>query len=305
MRDWPKKVLVGTDGSEDAALAIRAALDLSNETSAELHVVHAWRVPPTPSLAQPGLAYPSQEAIDQLEACEKEAEELLEKQAERIRATGGTLAQTHLREGRAAEEISALAKELGVDLLVVGSRGVGTVERLTTGSVSEGIVHLADCPVLVVRGGEGAWPPSTVILGDDFSNEAGQAGELAAMVSRLFGARMLCVWVYSMALSGARRASHVMRAEEVLKKSEESLEERAAELERILGKRPNTLVTTGDAASVVQSAAEKGGEPTLVVVGKRGLGAVKRFALGSVSTDVLRAVSGPVMITPPLKEEPR
>ena len=57
-------------------------------------------------------------------------------------------------QGRAAEEISGLAEELGVDLVVVGSRRVGTVKRLTTGSVSEGVAHLADCPVLVVRGGE-------------------------------------------------------------------------------------------------------------------------------------------------------
>ncbi len=38
MNDWLKKILVGTDGSEDAALATRAAIDLSNEAGAELHI---------------------------------------------------------------------------------------------------------------------------------------------------------------------------------------------------------------------------------------------------------------------------
>jgi len=305
MSDWPKKILVGTDGSEDAALAVRAALDLSSEAGAELHVVHAWRRPQALPLARPGLAYPSLEAISHSETLEREAEELLEEQADRIRAADGTLARAHLREGRAAEEISGLAEELGADLVVVGSRGAGTVKRLTTGSVSEGVAHLAKCPVLVVRGGEGAWPPNTVILGDDFSDEARRAGELAARISRLFEARMLSVWAYSMTLPGARRASHAIAAEEVLKKGEKSLEERAAELEGVLGKRPETLVTTGDAASIMQSAAEEGREPTLVAVGSRGLGAVKRFALGSVSTDVLRAVSGSVLIVPSSKEAPR
>ena len=38
-----KKILVATDGSKDAALAVWAAIDLCNETGAELHVIHAWR----------------------------------------------------------------------------------------------------------------------------------------------------------------------------------------------------------------------------------------------------------------------
>lgn len=305
MSDWLKKILLGTDGSENTALAIHAAIDLSNKTGAELHVAHAWRRPQAPSLARPGLAYPSLETTSYPETCEREAEELLEEQAERIRAAGGTLTRAHLREGRAAAEISGLAEEIGADLLVVGSRGVGTVKRLTTGSVSERVAHLAPCPVLVVRGGESAWPPNTVILGDDFSNEAGRAGKLAARISSLFEARMLSVWAYSMTLPGARRASHVIRAAEVLEKGEESLEKRATKLEGFLGKRPETLVTIGDVASAMQSAAEESGEPTLVAVGSRGLGAVKRFALGSISTDVLRTVSGPVLIAPSSKEEPR
>ena len=101
-------------------------------------------------------------AIDQYsrayEGWEREAGELLEEQTERLRSAGGTVAGAHLREGRPAEEIAELAEELGVGLVIIGSRGLNAVKRLVVGSVSEGVASLAPCPVLVVRGGEGAWP---------------------------------------------------------------------------------------------------------------------------------------------------
>jgi nucleotide-binding universal stress UspA family protein len=53
MSVFPSKILVATDGSEDAVLAVQAAVDLSNETGAELHVVHVGEslaVYPPPAL---------------------------------------------------------------------------------------------------------------------------------------------------------------------------------------------------------------------------------------------------------------
>jgi nucleotide-binding universal stress UspA family protein len=47
MNGFPNKILLATDGSEDAALAARAAIELSGETGAELHVVHAWQSVPS------------------------------------------------------------------------------------------------------------------------------------------------------------------------------------------------------------------------------------------------------------------
>jgi nucleotide-binding universal stress UspA family protein len=52
----PTKILVATDGSKDANLAVGVAVDLSERTAAELHVVHAWRKPQALPLARPGLA---------------------------------------------------------------------------------------------------------------------------------------------------------------------------------------------------------------------------------------------------------
>jgi hypothetical protein len=59
--------------------------------------------------------------------------------------------------------------------VVVGSRGLGAVKRLVVGSVAEGVVRLAPCPVLVMRGGKGAWPPSRIVVGYDPSEGAKEA----------------------------------------------------------------------------------------------------------------------------------
>jgi nucleotide-binding universal stress UspA family protein len=235
----------------------------------------------------------------------EEAERLLEEQVEQVRASGETVAGSHLREGRPAEEIAGLVGELGVGLVVVGSRGIGSVKRLVLGSVSEGVVDLAPCPVLVFRGEEGAWPPSRLVVGDDGSEEARRAGELAAGMGRLFGARALLVRVYpSIPVFKARRIVHVRASREILREGERALERRAAELESVLGTRPETRVATGDAAAVIQEVAEGGGEPTLVAVGRRGLETVRYSTLGGVAADILRAVTGPVLIVPSPKEEP-
>ncbi len=293
---FPTKILVPTDGSEDALLAAQAAIDLSARTGAELHVVHAWQDLRPPTL--PGVAI--DEYSQAYEQWKREAGELLDEEAQRLRSAGGTVAGVYLREGRPAEEIAKLAEELSIGLVIIGSRGLGAMKRLVMGSVSEGVVHLASRPTLVMRGGERAWPPSRLIVGDDASEEARRAGELAAGIGKLFDARALLVRVYpQVTVFKANRIVHTRASKELLGRGERSLEERAAELESVLGTRPEVRVTSGEAAAIIQEAAEEGREPTLVAVGRRGLGAVRHFALGSVSSGVLRAVSGPVLIVPP------
>ena len=182
---------MATDGSEGAALAVRAAADLSRKTGSELHVVHVrLRLPIRPGL--PRSAYSEKAVEEYAELYKEETEQLMRQQSFKAKAEGADVAGTHMREGREAEEIAELAGELAADLVVVGSRGLGTIKRLVVGSVSEGVVSLAPCPVLVVRG---AWPPSRVVVGDDSSEEARKAGEVATTIGELFGASTLLVSV--------------------------------------------------------------------------------------------------------------
>ena len=141
------KILLATDGSEEAELATRAAVELANSTGSELHVVHVKLLPITPP-------YPEVlDWIEDLERADREAQELLDEQVKMVEDAGGTVAGVHLREEQPAEEIVALAKELGAYLIVVGRRNRARIRRALTGSVSDWVVRHARCSVLVVGAG--------------------------------------------------------------------------------------------------------------------------------------------------------
>ncbi len=80
MNALPTRILLATDGSEDASLAARAANDLSGRTGAELHVVHVWQ--DLRSLSLPAAA--TGEYSQSSKEWEQEAGKLLEEQAERL-----------------------------------------------------------------------------------------------------------------------------------------------------------------------------------------------------------------------------
>jgi len=147
MSTFPTRILLATDGSEEAELAALRAVDLADATYSELHVVHVGVVPSFLK-SYPGTLGYERRLYEQIEETFRE---LLRKQTWRVKAVGGTVAGTHLRMGEVALEIVALAEELGADLIVMGCRGLGGVRRALMGSVSDSVVRHAHCPVLVVR----------------------------------------------------------------------------------------------------------------------------------------------------------
>jgi nucleotide-binding universal stress UspA family protein len=157
MSIFPTKILLTTDGSSEAELAARTAVDLSQQTNSELHVIHVWDIATT-ALLYPeatdaeGVELPDPILVEDLErSAEQRGREVLDAEVERVRSAGGTVAQAHLMMGVAAREIIHLAEDLGAGLVVMGSRGRGGISRILMGSVSDSVVRHAHCPVLVVR----------------------------------------------------------------------------------------------------------------------------------------------------------
>jgi nucleotide-binding universal stress UspA family protein len=151
MSTFPAKILVATDGSEDAGLAVQAAVDLSNETGADLHVVHVGESLPVypPPASGPPPPSPSREEIHRV------ARSLLDTQLELVGGMGGKVEEAHLRTGRPAEEILRLSEEIVAGLIVVGNQGLSgrfsRMRRFIMGSVSESVTRYARCSVMVVR----------------------------------------------------------------------------------------------------------------------------------------------------------
>jgi nucleotide-binding universal stress UspA family protein len=100
MSIFPTKILLATDGSEEAALAAQIAADLANKTNSELHIIHIRpRTPHYPGYyIGPGVVEDAEEK--ERKHLDLEAQRLLKTQVEQVRAAGGSRAQTHLRMGR-------------------------------------------------------------------------------------------------------------------------------------------------------------------------------------------------------------
>jgi nucleotide-binding universal stress UspA family protein len=145
MSIFPTTILLATDGSEEAQLASTTAADLAEKTNSELHVLTVGPDYPLYELPEHPAGFE-----DVLRENRREAKEVLEQQAKRIEQAGGTVKETHLREGRADEEIVEVAEEIGAGLIVMGSRGHGRLRRALLGSVSDAVVRHAHCPVTIV-----------------------------------------------------------------------------------------------------------------------------------------------------------
>jgi nucleotide-binding universal stress UspA family protein len=148
MSIFPTKILLATDGSEEARLAAQAAAELSKDTGSEVHVIY---VLPSPRELRGHHVYSAEVMQSVLEQAEGEARSFLEEQAKQVGESEGKVAETHLRAGEPDKEIVRLSEEIGAGTIVIGSRGLGGLRRALIGSVSESVVRHAHCPVLVVR----------------------------------------------------------------------------------------------------------------------------------------------------------
>jgi nucleotide-binding universal stress UspA family protein len=151
MSDFPVKILLATDGSEDAQLAAQAAISLAKDTDAELHLVHVGE-PQHIYTPRAGGPLPPPETDEEVK---KNAQAFLNYEMKRIEQAGGTVTEAYLRVGKPAEEILRVSEEMIAGLIVVGNQGFGgkfsRMKRFLMGSVSERVTRYARCSVIVVR----------------------------------------------------------------------------------------------------------------------------------------------------------
>jgi nucleotide-binding universal stress UspA family protein len=156
MSIFPTKILLATDGSDEATLAAQTAIDVADKTNSELHVVYVGELDygyPSYDLSyDPSYAVPDFEYMQQIqENLEQEARKALDAEVEQVKAAGGRVVEAHLSMGSPDAEIVKLADDIGAGLIMMGSRGLGGIRRALIGSVSDSVVRHAHCPVLVVR----------------------------------------------------------------------------------------------------------------------------------------------------------
>ena len=293
---FPTRILLAADGSKDARRAARDAAELSLKLDSELHVVFV--APYYPHVyASRGVQLREDEYTYR-----DEDRKTLDRCVEQIVEAGAAVAESHLGAGDAASEIVELAEELGVGLVVLGSRGRGRLRRALMGSVSTDVLRHAHCSVLIVRGQEDEQEPflGKLLVAIDGSEEATAATQAAMEMAVAAGSEVHVAY----AMQEERYRPHL--GPEMWEGWEEGFEraKRSAhswvegEAKRMKGEaaikvEPHLLIGRPDAA-IVWLAEEIGAD--LVVVGSRGLGAMRRTLIGSVSDSVVRHAHCPVTI---------
>jgi nucleotide-binding universal stress UspA family protein len=149
-----KNILVAVDGSATSDKALDFAVALSEKFGAALkllNVSEALTVGVVSIEQAPSLGVGANLPVNSRDFRQIH-EQILSKSLDRAKMNNPAVAiSSVLREGDPALEIVSVAKEGGFDVVVVGHRGMGKVRELFVGSVAEKVVHLAPCPVVIVR----------------------------------------------------------------------------------------------------------------------------------------------------------
>ena len=241
-----RTVMVGTDGSETAVLAVGAVTRLAKRFGAVVHIVCAHG-----------------DGVD-----EQTAIEVLRYAREAVRAEG-VETKTHMRVGPPAMAIKDLAIRHGIDMIVVGNVGMGRARRFKLGGIAEQVAHEAPCDVLIIHTRDmDASPDGSyrhLLVGTDGSATASEAARKGFELAEILGADVTLVHV------GDPLVGAVV------------LEETARGRPGAAAVRSEAL--EGDPAGRIVEVAGRG-EIDLVVVGNKGLAGTRRYLLGSVPAKV-------------------
>jgi nucleotide-binding universal stress UspA family protein len=139
----PKTILVPTDFSDSAEEALDYAIALAGKLGATVHLLNVITIP---ALGVPELGVALTSTM--MESTVRSNQGALDKLATR-RASANL--DTILRTGDARDVIVDVAREIGADLIVMGTHGRRGVRRALLGSIAEGVLRTAPCPVLTIR----------------------------------------------------------------------------------------------------------------------------------------------------------
>jgi len=142
------RIVVGTDGSDTAAEAVRQAVDLAKLSGAQLSIVSAYEPVSKRRIEgeQQGVPVDVQHEIGP-----REDVNLVLDGAAAAAKREGLEVQTHPVEGGPSDALLSVAEETGADLIVVGNKGMTGAKRFLLGSVPNNVSHHAPCSVMIIR----------------------------------------------------------------------------------------------------------------------------------------------------------
>lgn len=293
-------LVCGIDESTDALEALTVAASFSEMLGARLLPVHVLP-------DRPGFPYGDASARERARG----------KRIQTIQAILGSTtseggdeprAPLQVEIGRPAERLSAVARQQGAAMLVVGSRGRGPLKRALLGSVSSELLRSSPCPVLVVPPGAVGraatrWSlrprSASVLCGVDGSSESHAAAALASELASRMGTRLVLAHAYR---PGTRTRAHrriPMRYPARLWGARQAGLRLLEAAERNLTRLPvpELELPLGDPARALRRVASRE-RAELIVVGSRGRGSIGTALHGSSAAALAAAAPVPVLVVP-------
>ena len=147
------KLLVAVDGSSQSLKAVDFASAIAASCKAKVIILTVVKVHTAPKQSAELRKYAELEHIagSDLDALKTLAGNLVAHAEKRSREKGAHDIMTKVLEGPVARTIVACAEQNDVDMIVIGSRGLGNIEATLRGGVSHRVELLAKCPVLTVK----------------------------------------------------------------------------------------------------------------------------------------------------------
>lgn len=272
------EIIVGVDGSEGSRAALRWAARTALARAAGLRAIAAWQYPAQAATPVGPAKLPGPEVMDQ-QTCDN-----LRLLVREELGAGADGVEVEAGRGPAAPVLLGAAARTGVDMLVVGARGLGGFAGLLLGSVSQQCVEHSPCPIVVLRGGHDL-SGGPIVIGLDGSE--GADGALAWTIDLAEATGSDIIAVHSPG-TGANNAT-VDAARDALEQWCAPISQRGVTYEM--------RVEPGDARSVLEDAADAA-DASLLVVGTRGLGAIQGLLLGSVAGYIARYTTRPIAVIP-------
>jgi nucleotide-binding universal stress UspA family protein len=282
------QILIGVDGSPASRQVIRRGSELA--TTLDVRAVLAFVNPQLAPLG-PDAEIPAGWA-EQL----REQGRTLLGEAAAVCGWSAPPAQ-ELADGPVAETLVAIARKLEAEMIVVGSNGHRALAGVMLGSVAYRLAQIADRPVLLLPhdGGRADRPLllQRILVGTDGSAEARKAVDLARSLGRRTGAQLTLAHAISPPAHHARVLAGFAWWEESAKDYGQRLvQDEAARI----GGDCKTVVSIERPAALLRTVADEI-DADLVVVGRRGLGELRRVFVGSVADEVLRGCHRPVLVS--------
>ncbi len=282
-------IVVGTDGSDRARMAMLWAAEEARLRRVPLHIVRAW-MPPYP--IDPQDLFADYSPLEQAES--RRLDELVAQLKAQMTVPGEVLPM--LVTGDAATALVDAAVD--ALLLVVGSRGHGGFAGLLLGSVSRKCLHHAPCPVAVVPASRmESLNHRRIVVGVDGSEGSREALRWAMQEAFQRGAELDVVNAWMAAEVFAPAGPAFVVDGDATKEASRSLLERMTgsliEAVEPTAPRVELMPVAGTAAATLLRAAR---DADLLVVGARGLGGFRGLLLGSVSQQCVHHASCPVVV---------